>query len=161
MVDPIPFYVHQDFFAEINRFLKYIVSTGTIPLRARSLFATLRYRPQPVYDVVVGLRIIYRIKNNSGIFFSFRVFFRLHCTAKNWKHIYPARWWILRSTFSPFPRFSRLSKSFDLLILHVAIRFRNIYFVPMSSPPGTCPRECRCIVYIQRWWGKKKRKAIE
>lgn len=31
-------------------------------------------------------------------------------------------------------------KSFDLLIVHVAIRFRNIYFVPMSSPWGLAPR---------------------
>lgn len=38
------------------------------------------------------------------------------------------------------PNVTPTHESFDLLIVHVAIRFRNIYFVPMSSPRETCPR---------------------
>lgn len=127
-------------------------------MRVRRLFATHHYRLQSVYDVVFGSRIIYCIKT-IRVYFFFGFLSSLLC--KKWKHIYPARWWILRSTFSPFPRFSRLPKSFDLLIVHVAIRFHNIYFVPMSSTPGTCPRERHCIVYIRRGEKKKERKAIE
>jgi hypothetical protein len=56
-----------------------------------------------------------------------------------------------------YPNVTPTHESFDLLIVHVAIRFRNIYFVPMSSPRETCPKNANVLFTS----GAEKKKAIE
>lgn len=69
----------------------------------------------------------------------------------------------MNTVLDVFPSSSVLSrtptpKSFDLLIVHVAICFRKIYFVPMSSPRRLAPKNVNVLFTSSV---AKKKKAIE
>jgi len=54
------------------------------------------------------------------------------------------------------PNVAPTQESFDLLIVYVAIRFRNIYFVPMSSSRETLPKNANVL-----FTSSVEKKAIE